>query len=382
MKALIIGGGIGGLSLALALQAQGIAYHLYEQAPAFTEVGAAIGVSEAPLQLLEELGLGAQVRAAGWPVPRVALANPQFQVLRWMLNDFGGICIHRARLVEVLAAHVTPSCTSLNHQFVRYEVLPQGGVRVHFSDGSVAEGDVLLACDGIHSRVRQHLYPQLQLRYSGQTLWRGISSLTLPADFAHTYYELWGHNRRFLVTAMGPDLYNWLAVSVAPEGQRDEPATVQAELHREFAKFGEVAHRLIAASGPVLRTDMKDIDPATRRGLAWHQGPVCLLGDAIHPTTPNLAQGGCQAMEDAFTLARCLGAHPVTVAFARYQQLREDKVNYVVNQSWSLGKISHQSTALADWGVRTLVGRVLPQSFFRRQHQRLLDLRYLEQVSS
>jgi 2-polyprenyl-6-methoxyphenol hydroxylase-like FAD-dependent oxidoreductase len=134
--------------------------------------------------------------------------------------------------------------------------------------------------------------------------------------------------------------------------------------------------QLIRQSRNFIRDDMGDLGPPA--GRPWHHNRVVFIGDAIHATTPNLAQGGCQAMEDAVCLAACLAAagDDLPAAYRRYQQLREKKVAFVVNTSWGFGVAAHSRNPLRHRLYRALLEHA-PAAMLARQERFLSDVAYL-----
>jgi 2-polyprenyl-6-methoxyphenol hydroxylase-like FAD-dependent oxidoreductase len=372
----IIGGGIGGLTLANALHRVGIGFDLYERAPALTEVGAAIGLTTAVQRLFHAIGLGDELRARCTPVNYVCLADRQLRLRRRIRAAGEALVIHRADLIAVLASGVPAERIHLSRTAVDVDSAPAGAA-ISFDDGSTVEAECLVAADGIQSAVRRALFPELAIRYIDQTIWRGITPTAVPEQLADSYYEIWGRGLRYL-TVPGDGVVYWLAVQKAPPGGRDNPETVREDLVRLFKDFHPLLKGLIRESGSIIRNDMADLGPRSR---PWHHHRVGFLGDAIHATTPNLAQGGCQAIEDGVCLALCLAKHrdDPPAAFRRYQQLREKKVMSIVRTSWSFGKAAHSRNPFVHYLYRALLERS-PAALIRRQEKMLNDLDYLRAV--
>lgn len=376
MRVTIIGGGIGGLTFANALQHVGIEFDLYEQAPALTEVGAAIGLTAGVQRLFAALGLLEALRARATSVNQVCLADRQLRIRRRMRSTGEALAIHRADLIAVLASGLPADRIHLSRRAADVDSSPAGAA-VSFDDGSTVEAACLVAADGIESVVRKSLFPEIAVRYINQTIWRGITPGPVPEVLADSYYEIWDRGLRYL-TVPGDGAVYWLAVQKAPPGGRDNPETVRDDLVRLFHDFHPLLKGLIRQSGAIIRNDMADLGSRPR---PWHHHRVGFLGDAIHATTPNLAQGGCQAIEDAVCLALCLKAHPddPPAAFARFRTLREKKVMSIVRTSWSFGKAAHSRNPVVHHLYRLLLERS-PLALIRRQEAILNDLDYLRAV--
>jgi 2-polyprenyl-6-methoxyphenol hydroxylase-like FAD-dependent oxidoreductase len=371
----ILGGGIGGLTMANALQRVGLPFQLHEQAPELTEVGAGIGISHGALQLLDMLGLGEEARRRGMPVRSICLADRRLRIRRRLPSNYSGLCIHRAQLIDLLKQELPSGRIHLSSRVesVRSDA---GRATITFTDGSTVTSGCVIAADGIHSAARRSLFPQLGIRWINQVIWRGISPVPLPEPFRDSYIEVWDEGLRFLAVPITPAETFWLGVKPAPPGERDDPATVREELLALFRNFHPAFLELIRQSRNFLRDDMGDLgSPA---GRPWHHGRVVFIGDAIHATTPNLAQGGCQAMEDAVCLAACLSAagDDVNAAYQRYQQLREKKVAFVVNTSWGFGVAAHSRNPLRHLMYRAVL-EYAPAAVLARQERFLSDVEYL-----
>ncbi len=373
----IIGGGIGGLTMANALQRVGIDFDLYEQAPELTEVGAGIGLSKGALDLLDALGLGAEVRAKGNPVKKIYLADKQLNVRRKLPANYTGFCIHRALLIDILKSKLPPEKIHLSRRVTDVRSHPDQA-EICFSDGTSISSRCTVAADGINSLVRSRLFPEVGIRYIDQTIWRGITRMEVPELLVDSYIEVWDEGLRFLTVPINSEETFWLAVKPAPPGIRDDPATIRDELLELFRSFHPVFRDLIRGSQSFLRNDMGDLGSVDR---PWHHHRIVFLGDSIHATTPNLAQGGCQAIEDALCLALCLKSHPSDLeqAFRTYQRLRQDKVAYVVKTSWRLGVAAHSRNPLLYHLGRAML-EYSPAALLARQERFLSDLAYLQEV--
>jgi 2-polyprenyl-6-methoxyphenol hydroxylase-like FAD-dependent oxidoreductase len=375
----ILGGGIGGLTMANALQRVGIPFQLYEQAPELTEVGAGIGMSHGALQLLDMLGLGEEARRRGSPVRSICLADRRLNIRRRLPANYSGLCIHRAQLIDLLKLRLPEERIHLSSRVESVRSAPDRA-EIRFVDGNMVPSSCVIAADGINSVPRRSIFPHIDVRWINQTIWRGISPVPLPPPLRDSYVEVWDEGLRFLAVPIGATDTFWLAVKPAPPGERDDPLTVRDDLLGLFRNFHPLFLELIRQSRNFLRDDMGDLgSPA---GRPWHHHRVVFIGDAIHATTPNLAQGGCQAMEDAVCLAGCLaGARDdLAGAYRRYQQLREKKVAFVVNTSWGFGVAAHSRNPVRHRMYRALL-EYAPAALLARQERFLSDVEYLSHLA-
>jgi 2-polyprenyl-6-methoxyphenol hydroxylase-like FAD-dependent oxidoreductase len=320
------------------------------------------------------------VRRAGATPERAELLDYRGSILQTIdlhaveqRYGFATIAIHRARLHDALLGELAEGTLHLGKACRQIEQDAQSA-RVQFADGSAAHGSVVLAADGIRSGVRRQLFPNAQLRYSGQSSYRAIVRATLPPELEKGGQEIWGRGCRFGFSSIGGGEVYWYATLDAPPGVTESTAQAKAQLQELFAPFPAPVADLIAAAaaGQLIRTDMYDLPPIP----TWHQGRVALLGDAAHATTPNLGQGGAQAIEDAWVLAESLMryAEPEQ-AFAAYQRVRQAKTTMIVNRSWQLGKLAHLKNPLGR-ALRNALMRGAPPSVGQKQFDTLYTLNY------
>lgn len=367
-KVLIIGAGIGGLTLARALTRAGIPCELFERSPELRAVGAGITIQTAAMLALRTLGLDEAVAAAGEELRLVALLTDAGKTLTrtsvtFLKEELGAstVALHRGRLQEVLLASVEGVPLHLGAALTTYES-DATSVTATFANGTSVRGRLLVGADGLHSAVRRQLLGDTPLRYAGYTSWRGIAA-TDAAFPRHEAAELWGRGARFGCAGLGHGETYWFGVLDAPPGGTD--AQPLEAVKRHFAGFGGPAPALLAATAPerVLRTDIHDRAPVAR----WSAGRVVLLGDAAHPTTPNLGQGGCMAIEDAVVLAHALGRAPSFVeAFAAYEAARVARTNATVDASNRFGRIAQLRNPVGVW-ARNVALRLTPTNTMRRQ---------------
>ncbi|WP_077799676.1 FAD-dependent monooxygenase [Streptomyces sp. JHA26] len=363
-QAVVIGGGIGGLTAAAALHGAGVRVTVLERSPALEPVGAAISLSPNALRALDVIGLGDEIRdLAAWQGDG-GLRTPGG---RWLSRSsaetaaarFGGplVLLHRAGLVDRLAAQLPPGAIRTGAA----ATLTDPGdddrpARVRTPDGEL-EADLVVAADGIRSAVRRTLFPDHPGPvYSGFTTWRTV--VPLPGvTFASQ--ETWGRGRIWGTHPLKDGrVYAYAAAVTAPGGHA---ADERAELLHRYGDWHDPIPAVLAAVRPedVLRHDVHHIaEPLP----AYHRGRVALLGDAAHAMPPTLGQGGNQAIEDAIVLAHHrddLAAYttarlPRTIAVAR-QAVRVARLNMAGNRA---------VTALRDAAIAAL-SRTGPALFLR-----------------
>jgi 2-polyprenyl-6-methoxyphenol hydroxylase-like FAD-dependent oxidoreductase len=377
----IVGGGIGGLAAAIALQQRGIEAHVHEAAERLEVVGAGIWMPPNAMAVFERLGLADAIVEAGAPIWRPEIhdaTSGALQVVDLAVGKHAStrrwttVAIHRGLLQDVLASAVAPETLHLGRVC---RALHQGEKQATlvFSDGSEHAAEVVIGADGLRSVVRQALFPNVALRYSGQTSYRAVQPFKLPPELTGAGREIWGPGRRFGFSAIDSEQAYWYATLDAPVGEQDDPGTLRAHLGAVFREFPQLVRDMVRdGTTGIVRTDLHDFRPLPR----WHAGRVVLLGDAAHATTPNLGQGAAQAIEDAWVLAEQMSRAPdPTTAFAGYQRIRMPKARRVTRLSRQLGHLAHLSNR-AGRQVRNAVLRSLPDAVARRQMEALFRLNY------
>ena len=369
MKYTIIGAGIGGLTTALAFEKKGIEYQIFERAAELNEVGAGIWLAPNALQVLERLDILEEVKLNGNSIDRITIGKQDLSPLSDSLQDtikekfgFTTVAIHRAKLQKLLFDKIPKDKMFLNKGFKSFKELDSGKIEVVFNDNSKTETQFLIGADGINSKVRKQLFPDSRKRYSGQTCWRGIVEMELDKDLSHRGFELWGNQIRFGISKIANNKVYWFAVVLSSPNGKDDKVLVKEKLLKMFAGFNPLVTKLIGLSSVanILRNDIYDLEPL----LKWHKNNICLIGDAGHATTPNMGQGGAQAIEDAHYLSNLIVENSDENVFELFQQKRQKKVDLVVNQSWTTGKMAHWKYGK---GLRNFLLKNVPKKIIEKK---------------
>ena len=354
----IVGGGIGGLFAANALLAQGSQVSVYEQAPALGEVGAGVFLTPNSVRQLGRVGLGPAVEKWG---ARVGPGSRYFRhdgspIAPVQVTDSSGwnatFGMHRADLVELLAAALPDDVVHTGHRCTGFEQRDDTA-RVSFSNGAVAEADVIVAADGIHSELRPYVFPPSNPVFSGSVAYRGVLPLERIPDWPTDSWLMWlGKGKHFLTFPVrAGQLINYVGFVPADQQMKESwssPGDPDV-LRREFAGWDPRIESLLQKVQMTFRWALYDREPLP----TWTRGRLTLLGDAAHPMLPHLGQGANQSIEDGMALATILAradCSTVPAALAAYERLRRERVAQVQRGARENGM--RYDSAYADLGVR------------------------------
>ncbi|HET6633857.1 MAG TPA: FAD-dependent monooxygenase [Streptomyces sp.] len=349
----IVGAGIGGLTLALALRRAGTPCHVYEQTRRFAEAGAGLQLAPNAVRVLHRLGLREALRECAVRVETV-------ETRRWDDGTpvagirLGAACeqlygapyytVHRARLHAALSARLGTDAVSLGHRLTGLDE-QQEDVGLHFADGRTRRASVAVGADGVHSRVRATIVPDAPVP-ARTDIYRGlVAAERLPAPLRAPRVRVWtGPGRHCVTYPVSADTVSFAATVPAAEdaqcavGESWSAAGDPALLLDAYRGWHPLLRALFEAAGQVRRWALHDRDPVTR----WCTARTALLGDAAHPMLPFMAQGANQAVEDAAALAVCLtDGHPVPEALRRYAMLRIPRTTAVQQGSRANGATLH-----------------------------------------
>ena len=367
----IVGGGIGGLFAANALIGQGLRVSVYEQASALGEVGAGVYVTPNAVRHFERAGLGDAVarwgarvgpsssycRQDGTPIAPVQVTD----VSGW--NACFGM--HRADFVDLLAANLPAGIVHTGHRAVGFDQNADLA-RVRFENGVVAEADVVVGADGIHSGLRPYVFPPSKPVFHGTLSYRGLVPRERLPDWPMDRWQMWaGPSKHFLVFPVRHGtMLNYVGFVPADEEMKEswsapgDPDLLRREFEGWDPRIGEVLKQV----DKTFRWALYDREPLP----TWTKGRLTLLGDAAHPMLPHLGQGANQSIEDGMALATILAQVDrarVPAALLAYERLRRERVAEV-----QLGARKHGlsvDSACDDLGVRD--AQLVAHAEFRKQ---------------
>lgn len=367
----IIGGGIGGLSVALILQRNGFKVTVFESAIDIKPVGAGIILANNAMQVFRKYNLQDKLENAGNKISFMKITDPQLKPLSIVnlspyekKHHVSNVAIHRSELQKILTEEVGLKNILLSK---RLSIIKKNeNYELEFDDHSKRNSHMIIGADGIHSVVRDQLFPKGIIRKAGQICWRGICKFDLPQKYHHELNEAWGKGRRFGFVKISPvDVY-WYALINDTEENRN------TDINTLFINFHPGVSDIIHATPKekIIFNDIIDMKPISH----WQEGNVCLIGDAAHAMTPNMGQGACQAIEDAYILGKYLRSETnIKEALRLYEKKRIKKAQALVNTSWSIGKMAHIENSGAVW-LRNTIMRVLPDSISERQMRWIFEI--------
>jgi salicylate hydroxylase len=353
----ICGGGVGGLTAAIALTRAGHAVTVHEQARAFARIGADVNLTPNAVHALDRLGVGETLRETA--------ARPRFRISRtWDTGEetsrlpmgdeaekkYGApqLTIHRGDLLRALEARVPAAAIRLGHQ-----VTAVSDGTVTFADGTSAGFDVVIGADGIHSTVRTALFGEDRPTFPGLVSYRAVvPRAAVDAANLDSFTKWWGPRPDVQVVVFpltrGEEVF--IFATTPQDDWRDESWTLPgdvAELREVYEDFHPEVGALLAAVSSVTKSALYVRDPMPR----WSSGHATLIGDAAHPMVPFMAQGACMAIEDAVVLSRALDGvtdpADVPAALRAYEDARRDRTARI--QLGSLANDWMKGQGNADW---------------------------------
>ncbi|WP_106476890.1 FAD-dependent urate hydroxylase HpxO [Phytohalomonas tamaricis] len=357
LNIIVIGAGMGGLSAATALRQAGHHVEVYDRVSELRPAGAAISVWSNGIKVLNQLGLGDAIAAAGGQMDRMAYYHKAGN----LLTDFSleplytqveqrAYPIARTELQRILLNAVGEEHVHLGMSCVDFNQTPEG-VMATFEDGSQTTGDLLVIADGTHSRLRDKVVGfHVERRYAGYVNWNGSVPATKDLAPATSWVQYVGDHQRVSMMPMGgaagEERFYFFFDVPQPTGSDNNPSRYRDELSHHFSDWAAPVQRLIERLDPatMARVEIHDIAPLP----TLVSDRVALLGDAGHGMAPDLGQGGCQAMEDAWVLARCLdnaegssATDTINQALAAYDAARCERVADIITRARKRAETTH-----------------------------------------
>ena len=368
----IIGAGIGGLTTALTLKQKGLNVNIFESSVEIKPVGAGIILANNAMQVFQKLGIQNQIEKAGNKISYMKITDTQLNTisvadLTQYEKKYGvhNIAIHRGELQKILANEIGYDNIKLSKRLSKIE--KNELFKLTFEDNSTIESKIVIGADGIKSVVRNQLFEKSILRNANQICWRGVCEIDLPQKYHNELNEAWGKGKRFGFVKISDKKVYWYALANSKNVEVDE-----VNLTEFFSEFHIDILNIISATTKeqIIVSDIIDLKPIDK----WQDENVCLIGDAAHATTPNLGQGACQAIEDAYVLGKLLdNGLEIEKTFATYEILRRKKAHTIVNTSWTVGKMAHIENRFGIL-LRNFAMKNTPKSANKKQMDMIFNL--------
>lgn len=350
MNVVIIGAGMGGLTTGIALKKFGHQVRIFEQTEKILPVGAAISLWSNGVKCLNYLGLTDKIAKLGGQMDDLAYVDgltgdvmTQFSLLP-LIEEVGQrpYPVARADLQNMLMDEFGRDQIYLGKKMVSLEDKTDS-VEVHFADGSSTQADLLIGADGTHSLTRKTyvLGQQVQRRYAGYVNWNGLVEISEDLAPAQQWTTYVGEGKRASLMPVADGKFYFFLDVPLPAGLDNNRDEYKKLLKQYFVDWCQPVQQLIERLDPqkTNRVEIHDIEPFTQ----FYKGRVVILGDAAHSTTPDIGQGGCQAMEDAIYLARSLQINTLGLedALRRYQNKRNERANELVLRARKRCDVTH-----------------------------------------
>ncbi|MGH8979504.1 MAG: FAD-dependent monooxygenase [Acidimicrobiales bacterium] len=371
LRVAVIGGGIAGLTAAIALRRREIDVQVYESSPELKEIGAGVALAPNAMKALRSIGMESAVRSIGYTSRSQMLRTWKGRTIS--VTDSASIArrygaapctAHRADLLDVLASALDDEAVTLGVRCVSV-ASDNGTASARFADGTEIEADLVIGADGIHSAVRESLFGPDAPRFTGKICYRSVvPTESLPARALTPYEGLWlgPHGTLVVYGVRRGEMVNVVAHYEDPtysheswiaEADRDEVSTRYAGWHPSLVE-------LLSASEVLYKWALYDRDPIP----VWTSGRAGVLGDAAHSMLPYLGQGACQAIEDGVVLAAALCSTDDPVAgLALFERSRRPRASEVVLSARARGFDNHLVSPRA--AVRRDLGIALRKHFTR-----------------
>jgi 2-polyprenyl-6-methoxyphenol hydroxylase-like FAD-dependent oxidoreductase len=324
------------------------------------------------MQVFKKLGIHDKIEKLGNKISYMKITDTQLNPISTAdltpyETKYGvhNIAIHRGELQKILIDAIGSENINVSKRLSKIE--KKEVFQLTFDDNSTFETKFVIGADGIKSTVREQLFKQSTIRNAKQICWRGICEIDLPQKYHNELNEAWGKGKRFGFVKISSKKVYWYALA---NTKKIKIETVNLEeLFEDF--HSDILNIIAATPKTTIRTsEITDLKPIHK----WQDKKVCLVGDAAHATTPNLGQGACQAIEDAYVLGKLLDSGiSLENTFHHYEKLRRKKAHTIVKTSWVVGKIAHIENDFGIW-LRNMMLKKLSKSSNKKQMNRIFEL--------
>lgn len=376
----IIGGGVAGLSMAIALRNLGKDFLVFEQSAQLLGIGAGFGLAANAMHAFDYLGIRENVEQLGYYTESYTILDHRGRTLiapdtqrlssRYQQKNF---TVHRADLHQYLLSELPSGRIRLAKRFHRFEQTADA-ITLFFEDGTTFRCRHLIVADGVKSGARQQLLPEATPRYAGYTCWR--ATISQGATVLPHGSETWGPEGRFGMTPLTGGRIYWYACINAPRNSDRYRKYTVSDLLRHFGSYHQPIPEILSntGNGDLLWNDIIDIKPLKRFAF----GNIVLIGDAAHATTPNMGQGACQALEDVAVLSQEIGqAGNIQQAFKNFEKRRLKRTEYITNTSARIGRAAQLSHPVIIV-IRNGLMRALPSQWTQAPLHKLLEVDFMD----
>jgi 2-polyprenyl-6-methoxyphenol hydroxylase-like FAD-dependent oxidoreductase len=343
MAVAIVGGGVVGLTAAVALREAGLEATVYDRVDdvAAAQIGAGLGLAFNATRVLRRLGLLDRLQEVAAPLERFEFRSWDGKLLsKWGVPEgeaqFG---VTRKALHELLVDALPAETIVCGKTCIGYEQDGSSATAL-FEDGTSARGDIVVGADGLRSTIRAQALGEEQPRYAGFSVVRCLVTVGEDNPLPRGVFRmLWGRGACLGMYHVAPGVVYPFGWWPSAEGAHVEHGSRKEELLERFSDWSPEVPELIEGmtEEKIHQTDIYDRPPAE----SWGEGRVTLAGDAAHPMTFNMGQGACQGMEDALVLARCLATEPdVPAALSRYERERIPRTAKFTEDSRRVARMS------------------------------------------
>ena len=350
----IIGGGIAGLTLAISLRGSRFKCHIFEKESELKSDDSAIIMFPNALRVFKKYGFMREVMDAGGAINQIYMKKDDGKIFaqthpRYQLPP---VCLHRKDLYATLIKHAEATFYT-NHTLESFQNLPDGRVMLSFKNGASKIFDALIGADGLHSLVRQSIIGDGKPIFRGYNIWCGIAEANAGSGYAS---ESYGKGKRVGIVPIQKGKCSWWATMNESFMAEDAPENTKQKLLDAFGNWHHPISELIEKTERISKHSLCDRVTVT----GWTKGNCTLIGDAAHPTTPNLGQGGCLAVEGAYILGEVIRKYGITDStFQRYETLQFERAKSVVQASRQLGEMGQLENSIGVF-FRNLILRFTP----------------------
>ena len=369
----IVGGGISGLCTAIALQRKGFHADVYEKQKKVSELDTGIILSGNAIRAFYIMGLGPKLRANGLDSEGCLLKSDTGNIITEFdyhspshLPNY--LFIHRSELQRILTDALLPGSLHLDKHMIDFN--DDNPMRLFFKDGTSAESDYLISCDGADSQIRNKLFPNSSLTYSGFSCWRGV--IEDPPMNINAYTETWGPRGRFGIAPLTDNRVFWYAMKKSSSENSDMSEWSPIDLLFNFFYYHDPIQEILenTSNDHIIYDNLYELKPLT----PLQAGNILLLGDSAHASIPNIGQGASQAAEDAVYLAKWMeNEETVSDAFRKYTQHRQERIKLIKDEMKIYGLAAQVDFPIL-CSIRNKLLEMAPASFHNEKLRKIIEI--------